>query len=261
MVKGKIRYNGRTLADWAPAVVTDLSRACDPLQVILFGSVARGDDGPDSDIDLLVILDEAPPSERTAIEAELRGAVRTPVPLELHVTDRHDFERRRRIVGAIEEAAAREGRVLYGQPLEEERWMPDPEAQAQEAQRWLSQAWEDLRVAELLADSPDLPPRHACFHAQQAAEKAVKAALVHDAIRSPKTHDLQKLVEALPPRWSIRNLDLDLAWLSRWALAARYPDTGSDATPEDAATANSAARAIVTTLSTDLGHPPKTASI
>lgn len=39
------------------------------------------------------------------------------MPLELHVTDRHDFERRPRIVGAVEEAAVHEGRLLYGHPL------------------------------------------------------------------------------------------------------------------------------------------------
>lgn len=66
MVNGKVRYDGRTLADWAPVVAADLVRASDPLQVILFGSVAR-DDGPDSHLDLLVILEEAPPSERTAL--------------------------------------------------------------------------------------------------------------------------------------------------------------------------------------------------
>jgi HEPN domain-containing protein/predicted nucleotidyltransferase len=253
VVDGKVRYNGRTLADWAPAVAADLVRACDPLQVILLGSVARGDDGPDSDIDVLVILEGSPPSERTALEGKLRGAVRAPVPVELHVTDRHDFERRRHTVGAIEEAAAHQGRVLHGQPLAEERWMPDPKTQAQEARRWLTRAWEDLDAAELLAGSVDLPPRLACFHAQQAAEKALKAALVHDAIRFPKTHDLQELVKALPSRWSVRNLDVDLAWLSRWALTARYPGTGSDASAEDAATATSAARRIVSVVSTDIG--------
>ena len=198
VVDGKVRYDGRTIADWAPEVSAHLVAACAPVTVILFGSVARGDDGPDSEIDLLVILRDAPPSQRSELKAELRRSVRAPVPVELHVTNRRDFECRRHVVGAIEEAAAHEGRVLHGRPLEKEQRMPDPESQAREAQRWLSRAWEDLHVAQLLAANSDLPPRVACFHAQQAAQKAVKAALVHDAIRFPRTHDLEQTASGSP---------------------------------------------------------------
>ncbi len=252
VVDGRVRYDGRTLADWAPEVAADVVAACDPLNVILFGSVARGDDGPDSDIDLLVVLDQAPPSERTGIASELRGAVSTRVPVELHVTDQRDFRHRRHVVGAIEEAAFHEGEVLYGQPLERERSMPDPKAQAQEAHHWLTRAQEDLDAAEFLAANAELPPRVACFHAQQAAEKAFRAALMRDAIRFRKTHDLQRLAEALPARWSLRNLDVDFAWLSRWALTARYPGTGLDAAAHDATVATSAARTIVAAVAADL---------
>ncbi len=255
VVDGKVRYDGRALADWAPEVSADLVRVCDPVNVILFGSVARGNDGPDSDIDLLVILRDAPPSQRTELEAELRRSVRAPVPVELHVTDRRDFECRRHVVGAIEEAAAHEGRVLHGRPLEKKQRMPDPESQAREAQRWLSRAWEDLHVAQLLATTADLPPRVACFHAQQAAEKALKAALVHDAIRFPRTHGLEQLVQALPPPWSVRNVDVDLGWLSRCAVAARYPGAGSDASADDAGRATSAAHSVVAAVSADVRSP------
>ena len=51
------RYDGKTLQELWPAVVDEVVAAVDPLEVILFGSVARGEDGPDSDIDLLVVLD------------------------------------------------------------------------------------------------------------------------------------------------------------------------------------------------------------
>ncbi|HSH59558.1 MAG TPA: nucleotidyltransferase domain-containing protein [Acidimicrobiales bacterium] len=44
---------------------------CDPLQVILFGSVARGDDGPDSDLDLLVVLPKVEQSERHELMGRL----------------------------------------------------------------------------------------------------------------------------------------------------------------------------------------------
>jgi hypothetical protein len=46
VIDDKVVYDGRTLAEWVPDVVGDLVRECDPIQIILFDSVARGDDGP-----------------------------------------------------------------------------------------------------------------------------------------------------------------------------------------------------------------------
>jgi len=56
-VDGKARIGGRTLNQWASDIVERVVAGCNPVRVIVFGSVARGDDGPDSDIDLLVELD------------------------------------------------------------------------------------------------------------------------------------------------------------------------------------------------------------
>jgi hypothetical protein len=44
VIDAKVPYNGFTIV--VPEVVTDLVAACDPFQVILFGSVAPGDHGP-----------------------------------------------------------------------------------------------------------------------------------------------------------------------------------------------------------------------
>src|SRR5437867_615320 len=64
----------------------------------------------------------------------------------------------------------------------------------------------------------------ACFHAQQCAEKYLKAKLVAAKIRFTKTHDLQRLLDlVLPcePLWEpFRPLLIDL---SRFAVAFRYP--------------------------------------
>lgn len=69
------RYDGRPLANWVPTVVADLVATCDPVQVILLGSVARGEDGPDSDIDVLVVLPEVDRARRHRSVARLRRAV------------------------------------------------------------------------------------------------------------------------------------------------------------------------------------------
>ena len=49
-----------------------------------------------------------------------------------------------------------------------------------ETRRWLRYAAEDLRGAEALLREGAGEPRHACYNAQQAAEKALKAALVFE---------------------------------------------------------------------------------
>ncbi|MGD0899464.1 MAG: HEPN domain-containing protein [Thermoguttaceae bacterium] len=73
----------------------------------------------------------------------------------------------------------------------------------------------------------------ACFHAQQCAEKYLKARLAQAAIPFAKTHDLVALLEqVLPvePKWDMyRN---DLASLTAFAVAYRYP--GDSADREDA---------------------------
>jgi predicted nucleotidyltransferase len=42
--------------DWASLAADRIVERCDARRVVLYGSVARGDDGPGSDIDLLVVV-------------------------------------------------------------------------------------------------------------------------------------------------------------------------------------------------------------
>jgi len=83
-----------------------------PEQVILFGSHARGEAGPDSDVDLLVVMNVHGSKRRKAIEigVELKD-IR--VPKDIIVTTPEEFEWRKEIAGTIERPAMREGRVLY----------------------------------------------------------------------------------------------------------------------------------------------------
>jgi predicted nucleotidyltransferase len=84
----------------------------DPDQVILFGSRARGDAGPDSDVDLLVVMDVK--GSRLEKSVEILGALREfIVPKDILVTTPEDFSWRKDIVGTIEWPASREGKVLY----------------------------------------------------------------------------------------------------------------------------------------------------
>ena len=99
-----------------PAVLEDLVRRIaerfSPAKIILFGSSARGNAGPDSDIDLLVLFSEvADPNKRAA---ELYASlVDFPRPMDIVVSTSPRFERYRNVVNTVYWPASREGKVLY----------------------------------------------------------------------------------------------------------------------------------------------------
>jgi predicted nucleotidyltransferase len=83
-----------------------------PDKIILFGSCARSDAGPGSDIDLLVLFsDVADPNKRSA---ELYASLLDfPSPADIVVSTTSRFERYRDVVNTVYWPAAREGRILY----------------------------------------------------------------------------------------------------------------------------------------------------
>ncbi|MCY3857500.1 MAG: HEPN domain-containing protein [Gammaproteobacteria bacterium] len=119
--------------------------------------------------------------------------------------------------------------------------MNDAEFIVQEAQRWLRFAAEDLDAARRLLADRSSAPRHVCWHSQQAAERALKAALVLEGIDFPFTHDLNALRNLLPDSWPVRE---DLAELTGWAVQARYPGQWPEPSAADAVRAESEARAV-----------------
>ncbi|MDA8066751.1 MAG: HEPN domain-containing protein [Thermaerobacter sp.] len=110
---------------------------------------------------------------------------------------------------------------------------------------WLEQAGDDLDTAKTLQD---LHPFAACFHAQQAGEKAVKS--IFGFLGLPiahKTHflddlykELEKIPKAhatLPPLDEVRGLD-------RLYIPTRYPDAWGGDRPSKHYTSKDAAEAI-----------------
>ena len=121
--------------------------------------------------------------------------------------------------------------------------MIDPEART-EALRWFRYAEDDLDTAAVVARGDGLVPRHGCFHSQQAAEKALKAALVLEGVAVPFVHDLGELRELLPEGWSLPSSPVELERLTEWGSEARYPGDWPDPTPEDAVQAEADARTV-----------------
>ena len=103
------KANVQTLID---RMVKRIVKRFRPERIILFGSHARGDAGPDSDVDLLVVMDFE--GSKLQKMVELRGTLRDiPVPVDILVTRPADFAWRKDVVGTIEWPAFHEGKVLY----------------------------------------------------------------------------------------------------------------------------------------------------
>jgi HEPN domain-containing protein len=94
----------------------------------------------------------------------------------------------------------------------------------------MRKAEHDLRAVRLLLRHRDAPADAVCFHAQQGAEKALKAVLAAQGIEPERTHDLLRLLEAVEPFIpSLGAEDDALAELTEHAVRGRYP--GYRATP------------------------------
>jgi uncharacterized protein len=111
---GKAVWAGRRLEDWVPLLVERLVREFDPAMIVLLGSVAQGSDGPDSDVDLLVVLDEAPKRQLYDVLVEMHRRTRDcAAPTDFMVTSVARLERRRHQPGTIEYESTHNGRVVY----------------------------------------------------------------------------------------------------------------------------------------------------
>lgn len=82
-----------------------------PQRVILFGSYARGDATPDSDVDLLVVM----PTKKETIEqaVEIRQRIRRSFPLDLIVKTPVDVARRLSLQDCFLTTIMTEGKTLY----------------------------------------------------------------------------------------------------------------------------------------------------
>jgi predicted nucleotidyltransferase len=93
-------------------IVRRLVDAVDPDRIVLFGSRARGDARPDSDIDLLIVKDSNEPPHRRAIPA-YRALTGLGVPKDIIWRTPAEVEDWSAVPNYVTTRALHEGRILY----------------------------------------------------------------------------------------------------------------------------------------------------
>lgn len=117
---------------------------------------------------------------------------------------------------------------------------------ADDPREWLNRARSNLTRAKAGVDLAGIYLEDLCFDAQQAAEKALKAVLLHRNIPFPYVHDLAELVTVLQQAGTAPPAAVtDAAKLTRFAVETRYPGLGEPVTHEEYLKAVSIAESVV----------------
>lgn len=227
-------WNAEACARILQEMVGKIVAAADPMRVILFGSAARGDIGPESDLDFLVVVrDEA--DQKAAWDACYRATGGYGIPVDLLIVSVSVLAACKDDPWLVYRAALAEGRELVRSgnvpepvPLD----LPPPHRE------WMDRARGALAMAALDAEGVHFEAH--CLQAYFAAEWALKAACRERGIlfgRDPGLEGLMGLLAAaglpVPARVGrARSLAryADLEWVPRldrpvrrteWAAAVR----------------------------------------
>jgi len=100
--------------------------------------------------------------------------------------------------------------------------------------KWITYAEEDLQLAKhSLTLESSCPFRLTAYHAQQCAEKYLKAFLVFQQIDFPYTHSITRLLEICSQVINTNELT-EAEMLSPFAITTRYPVEDEEVTKEEA---------------------------
>jgi predicted nucleotidyltransferase len=94
--------------------VQRLVAAYRPERIYLFGSVARGDAGPDSDYDLRVVVPDDAPPQRQRSRLAYEALHDTGAAADVLVCTKSYFEDRRLLRASLPGTVLREGRLIHG---------------------------------------------------------------------------------------------------------------------------------------------------
>lgn len=112
------------------------------------------------------------------------------------------------------------------------------------ARQWGEMAEHDLLNIDNNLAAQQIPWDTVCFHAQQCAEKYLKALLILKGVEAPKSHDLRLLLQRIP---NDVLLGVDIAetlQLNRYTIEARYPGDWEPITREEGERAVALARQV-----------------
>lgn len=135
---------------------------------------------------------------------------------------------------------------------------PPEEIRNEFLQRWLLKAEEDLGLAKYLLETQRTYHNSIGFHAQQAAEKYLKAYLVSVQVDFPKTHSIERLLAIVSFSDNRLSDSLKAAFvLSDYGVEVRYPGELPELSLEQAQTAVALAEkvrdAVIDALKNNIG--------
>jgi predicted nucleotidyltransferase len=95
------------------SLLNEIVAYLDPARIILFGSHARGEAEAGSDVDLLVLLDDAAPEAKLSWRAANDARRNYTGPVDILLCRERDFEADRDVIGSFAHEVAREGVTVY----------------------------------------------------------------------------------------------------------------------------------------------------
>ena len=93
-------------------IIRRIIETADPLRLILFGSAVRGEIGPNSDLDILVVVPSGVHRRNTA-RSIYRNLIGVGFATDIVVVTEEDIERYKDNIGLVIKPALEQGRLLY----------------------------------------------------------------------------------------------------------------------------------------------------
>jgi predicted nucleotidyltransferase len=111
MATAPLQFDTSVTEEKILAAVQRIVAVANPIRIIAFGSRARGDFRPSSDLDLAVIVDQLDPRDKPPVTSSALDKIVMSVDLLVFGRERH--ERMRRCLGSVNEEIDRYGLELY----------------------------------------------------------------------------------------------------------------------------------------------------
>lgn len=196
-------------------VVDRLARSLAPKAIYLFGSRAWGNPSPVSDFDLVLLLNDDTPINQSSYYKAYASLTDLEFAKDILLMHEATFKKRSLIKGSLPYKVIHEGVLIYEHlPAV----IPNTDMYMEEklilVSQWLHKAQTDLKTAKLLQNEVF---ETAVYHAQQAAEKALKGLLLFYDHPLQKTHDIGRLIE-----YASKYEDGLRTWLEKGNLLTPY---------------------------------------